>query len=223
MKDPCPNCGKDAPVTLRGVTAYCVACDHPRPVLGRKVVGRSGKAAKYTGTAAKIASAATLGVGTIIALFFILLFQVALWPTGWLGWAIGIPIGLMTMLISAVLFFGGNALSKSGDKTIDRTHRKAVRALALRHTGGITADQTADALDMELDDADALLTRMAQDPNERIDIDIRHDGTLVYFIDSNAAERFQVRAPSAIAEHSASELEEELEALEESSRRQSER
>lgn len=215
MKDPCPSCGQDSPVTLRGATAYCVACDHPRPALGRQVVGRAGKAAKLSGTAAKLAGAGTLFLGTIIALFFVLLFQVALWPEGWLGWAIGIPIELLTLLVSVALFFGGRALSKSGEKTIDQTQRKAVRALAARHPGGLTTDQVADALDLALDEADALLTRIAQDPMERIEIDIMDDGTLIY-IDANAAKRLRVRAPNVTTRTTAdsapaNELEAEVE------------
>lgn len=196
MSMECPGCGEDAPVVLRGVVTYCAACGRARPAMGNKVLGIAGQPARIGGFAAKVAAGTVFGLGTFMALLLMLVIQ-AIWPEGWLGYAIGAPIEFLTLLITFALYFGGRMLGKSGERTVSATRLKALKALSRQRGGVLRAVDVAKALHMDEGEADDLLTQLAKHPEEDVGIDVNEEGEVLYLIGSPDAKRFRIRVEEA--------------------------
>lgn len=192
----CPSCGQDVPVVLRAGAARCTACGATRAPFAAKVLNITGQPAKIGGTAAKVAGGVVWTVGTFVALLLMLVIQ-AVWPAGWLGFAIGIPIEFLTIMMGAALFFGGRMLGKAGDAALSDARITAIRGLARHKKGVLRAIDVAKSLHVKPEQADAMLTELAKKPEEDVGIDINDEGEVLYLFDSPDAHRFRVRVEAA--------------------------
>ena len=164
--------------------------------MGQKVLGVTGQPARIGGFAAKIAAGTVFGLGTFLALLIMLVVQ-AIWPEGWLGFAIGLPIEFLTLLLTAALYFGGRMLGKAGERAIDDTRVSALKALSRQKGGVLRAMDVAKALHMSERDGDELLMRLARQPDEDVGIDVNDEGEVLYLIGSPDAKRFRIRVEDA--------------------------
>ena len=175
----CPNCYKDAPIVYRGVSAHCTACGALRVPLANQSVNMAGQPSKVGGAVAKAFGWLLLGGGTAVSAALIAFFQ-WLFEGGVVGWAIGVPIFVVTAIVSTVLLVSGKKLEKSGDETHKTVQEKAILGLVQNSKGVITALDVSRSLDITLAEADAVLTRMAKETPDQITVDVDDQGQIFY-------------------------------------------
>jgi hypothetical protein len=172
----CPHCGQRAPIILRGLEARCTACGGARLPFTARSLNLAGQPARIGGTAATIAGWAVLGLGLFVATMITLLLQLVIWPTGVLGWVLGIPIALLAIVFGGGLLFGGSKLRQAGSEKRKSVQLETIRAAAAHRRGSLTTAEAARALDLPEPQADALLTELAKNPDENVSLDIDDDG-----------------------------------------------
>jgi hypothetical protein len=214
----CPACRKDAPIVYRGVMGYCTACGAVRGPLVAPSVTLAGQPSKVGGNVARIigwivllgglAASGTLGAGcqAIIG--------------GSAGLWVGLPLVVLSLVFGLSLLFGGKKLQKAGTDKQRETREKAIWALAENQAGVVSAIDVSRALDMQLPEADALLTDMAKTSPDSLAVDLDEHGMVYYRftkfaplprvrIDGGAAQNVRVGAPPVPAEVVDAEFQEE--------------
>lgn len=207
----CPHCRKDAPIVYRGMMAYCTACSRPRVPLSAQSVNLAGQPSQVTGAVARVFGWLILFFGLTVALVMLALFQ-ALLPGGFVGFAIGVPIALATIVIAYYLLRSGRVLEQEGKGAETRTKTRAILALAQNRGGRINVWDVARALMISLPQADALLTDLAKSSPDHVSVDIDEaSGTLVYRIDPSGAVRLRVMDDKIRIASQSQVMEEEVE------------
>jgi hypothetical protein len=175
----CPKCRRDAPLVYRGVMAYCAACGAPRLPLSGASVAHAGKSSKLGGTVARVAGWTVLGAGLSLALLLGAVAH-ALFPAGFVGLALGVPIAAIALVIGLVLLRSGKSLRGTGESLERATRAQAVHALAANRGGSLTSLDVAQALSIPFEEADALLTSMAKEQMDHVSVEIDPSGGLYY-------------------------------------------
>jgi hypothetical protein len=141
--------------------------------------------------AAKIVGWTITAIGVSVALGIGLLLQ-TLFPGGYAGLAIGLPLGLLSLFFGLGLVLGGRKLSRQGDHSERAAQLETIRALAAHQQGAMTAADAARALSVPVPQADALLTDLAKQPDEHVSLEIDDDGGIHYLFGEQAvARRFE--------------------------------
>jgi hypothetical protein len=192
MALPCPACGENVPIVLRGTEAFCTACGKRRMPMANEILNLKGKTAKVSGSAARVLGLIVWIFGFFLALLLGVTLQAFL-PMPWIGWAVGAPIAFVTLLLGAFLFFGGRTLGKIGDASATQAQRKAIRGIARLKDGVVRARDVALHLHIPESRADALLTELAARPEEDVGIEIDPQGVVLYLFDNPEARRWRVR------------------------------
>ena len=183
----CPSCRQDAPTIVRGVRAFCTACGAPRPLLGSSAVNVAGKPMKVGGTAASVIGWIVLFVGSMFSLAMGALFNM-LWSiagsaaAGTIGLIIGGFFGVITLVVALSLLLGGRQMQKTGEGDRRKVLEQGIFALAGKQRGSVTPRDVARQLAITDEEADALLTDLAKNPDGRVTLDIDDDGTLRYTV-----------------------------------------
>jgi len=175
----CPNCKQSAPIVYRGTLAYCTACGAPRPPFSAKSVNLAGQPSKIGGSVAKFLGWLILGIGLLVALSIIWFFQL-IFPAGVVGWAIGVPIGVISLIVGLLVLFGGKNLEKSGIAAERAAKFDAIWAIAIARGGVVTPADVGRSLNMAADGADKLLTEMTKQFPEYVSIEVDDAGNLFY-------------------------------------------
>ena len=76
----------------------------------------------------------------------------------------------------------GRSLEKSGEHTERAVQEQTLFGLAKSHSGIVTAVEAARALDMEVQDADRLLSDMAKRADGRVSLEVDNNGSLYYVL-----------------------------------------
>src|SRR5438105_1312973 len=152
----CPNCKQNAPIVYRGTLAYCTACGAPRPPFSAKSVNLAGQPSKIGGSVATFVGWLILGGGLLLALCIGLFFQLR-FPAGAVGYAFGIPIALVSLVVGLLALFGGKKLSTSGMDAERAAKFDAIWAMALSRGGVVTALDVGRSLNMPVEGADQIL------------------------------------------------------------------
>jgi hypothetical protein len=189
----CPYCHQDAPSILRGVRAYCTACNAPRSLAtAGEVVNVAGQPARVGGGVASALGLVALVVGALVAFAFGTIAAL-LFTTAAALWVVG-GVAFFTLLVALPLLFGGRRLSQAGVDRARAAHEHAAFALAARHRGVLTVREGARALSIREEEADALLTALARRPDGRVTLEVDDDGALSYvFHDLRPVEAPRVR------------------------------
>jgi signal transduction histidine kinase len=174
----CPHCRQNAPIIYRGIMAYCTACNAPRPPFSGKSVNLAGQGSMIGGTLAHLAGWIVLAGGTFAT------FLVA-WVLGFVfsmnvAIAFGVPLALVTLLVSLPMLFGGKKLAKSGEETRQAAQFEAIYALASNRGGVVTALDAARSLAIAPANADALLTTMTKQYADYVSVEVDDAGQLFY-------------------------------------------
>jgi hypothetical protein len=175
----CPNCGQNAPVLYRGVTAYCAACGKIRVPLTGSALHLAGQPSRVGSVLARVLGWIVLAVGFSVALGVAALLHL-IFPTGVAGLAVGGPIAVLSVIVGLLLLRGGRHLGEKGAAAEKNAHAQALFALAINKGGSLTALDASRALDISLGAAEALLQSLAKEDFERISVDVDANGTLVY-------------------------------------------
>jgi hypothetical protein len=175
----CPSCKQDAPIVYRGAAAHCAACGAPRIPFSTSSVTLAGKPAKAAGTVARIVGWLTLVLGGLLGFSMIWIGQL-LWPAGFLGWAIGVPILVFALVAGLFALFGGKRLRASGETSERAAQFASIRAMILARGGAVTAIDVARTLGTSAEQADALLTEMTKLVEQGLEVEVDDDGNLFY-------------------------------------------
>jgi hypothetical protein len=175
----CPQCGKRAPIVLRGLESRCAACGAPRFLLGAPTVSLAGQPSRWGGAAASLVGLVVLVLGLSGSAGLWLLLQ-SIWPTHVFGWALAIPMAAATLLFGLLLLFGGRRLRQSGEQRAQQVQLQAVKSLVEHRRTPLTAQEVAQALDLPEPEADALLTRLAREAATDVTVDVDGQGRVAY-------------------------------------------
>lgn len=175
----CPNCKQNAPLVYRGTLAYCTACGAPRPPFSAKSVNLAGQPSKIGGSVARYLGWAVLVGGLLLALTLIWIFQL-LFPAGFVGWAFGVPVFVIALIVGLFMVLGGRKLEKSGFEAERAAKFDAIWAMAIPRGGVVTATEVGRSLNTTADAADKLLTEMTKAFPEYVSIEVDDNGNLFY-------------------------------------------
>lgn len=190
-------------------------CGNPRPTLdalSSTPLNFAGTPAKVGGIAAKVFGVGVLVSGLFTALLLGLVLQ-AIFPAFWLGYAVGIPIALLSLVVGGGALFGGRRLGQRGEAQVAAVQLETIRGLARHQRGVVKARDVAKALRISEAQADAILTDLAKTPDENVGVDLDDDGQVLYLFGSTAAIRWRIQAEQTLDERARQELEAELEAV----------
>lgn len=174
----CPHCRQNAPIIYRGVMAYCTACNGPRPPFSGKSLNLAGQGSMIGGTVANVFGWIALFGGLFLT------FSVA-WVLGWLfsmGAAIGVgvPLLLLTLVVSLPMLLGGKKLAKSGEATRQQARHEAIYALGLNRGGAVTPLDASRSLGITPAEADLELTAMSKQYPDYVSVEVDEAGQLFY-------------------------------------------
>ncbi len=202
----CPNCKQNAPIVYRGTLAYCTACGAPRPPFSAKSVNLAGQPSKIGGSLAKYLGWGVLSLGTFGGLTIMGIVQ-AIWTAGFLGYALGIPIILFSLVVGLAMILGGKRLRSSGEETQRLAQFEAIYSMALTRGGAVTANDVGRSLQMTTEQADALLTAMSKAHSDYVSIEVDDAGNLFYKLagveqkDAQFGAKYRVEADGRVRIH----------------------
>jgi hypothetical protein len=176
---PCPHCHQNAPIVFKGVFAYCAACDKPRAPFSGKALNFVGQPAKLGGRVGQVVGVLVLIFGLLVAAALMLCLQL-LWPAANFGYALGLPIALVSVVLAALLLFTGRRLGRSGADAERQARVEAIYALAVHRGGTLTATDAARSLQLEVARADALLADLAKTEPEHVALELDSEGQMFY-------------------------------------------
>ena len=176
---PCPHCHQNAPIVYKGVFAFCSACDKPRAPFSGKALNFAGQPSKLGGRVGRAVGLLVLIFGLLLALVLTLFFQL-LFPTANIGYALGLPVALISVVLSALLIFVGGRLRQSGSDAERQTRVEALYALAVHRGGTLTAADAARALQLDAARVEALLSELSKTQPEYVSLEFDDEGEPFY-------------------------------------------
>ena len=179
LRGMCPRCRQHAPIVYRGMAATCSACGAPRMPLAASSVTLAGKPAAVGGAIARVFGWIVLVAGLSTALLVGGVLQWVL-EAGYLGYAIGGPIGLASAIFGYMLLRSGKSLQQAGTGEQKGARIQAVFALAQNRRGMITVMDVSQALNITPAEADALLTDLAKTMSDQVSLELDDMGG-IYF------------------------------------------
>jgi len=175
----CPHCHQNAPVLYKGVFAFCSACDRPRAPFSGKALAFAGAPSKLGGRVGRILGALVLIFGSCLAAALALFFQL-LWPAQNVGYALGAPIALVSIVLGVVLLIASGRLGRAGAEAERQARLEAVYALAVNRNGMLTTADTARSLHLDPASVDALLTGLAKGQPDYVSLEFDERGQPFY-------------------------------------------
>jgi hypothetical protein len=164
----------------RGVNAFCTACGAPRMPLASKSVNLAGQPSKVGGTVARVFGWIVLIGGTLLGAGVFAACHSILGPEEIVGYVLGAPISLLSMVLGYFLLRSGKQLTKSGADTQTATRNQAIFALANTRGGMLTPVDVAQSIGVTPQVADEILTGLAKEYPEHVSIDVDDNGTIFY-------------------------------------------
>ncbi len=186
----CPNCRSSAPIVYRGVLAYCTSCGAPRLPLVAKSTNHAGKPSIIGGALTRVFGWIVLSGGVALGLALLGIFQ-AIFPAGFAGFAVGLPIIALAILFGTLLLRGGRSLESSGVNEQRETRTAAIFSLAEKRGGMVTAADVAGALGLSTQSADELLTALAKSNPDHVVLEIDEQGGIFYRVNARGLSRVQ--------------------------------
>jgi len=182
----CPHCRQNAPIIYKGVFAFCSACDRPRAPFSGKALNFAGKPSQVGGRLGRILGVLVLIFGLLLAAALMLFFQL-LWPAANFGYALGLPLALISVVVAALLLFTGNRLRRSGSDAERQARVEALYALAVHRGGTLTAADAAHALQLDEKQVDAALNELAKTEPEHVSLEFDDQGQTFYLFSEPGA------------------------------------
>lgn len=174
----------------RGVLAYCTACGASRVPLIAKSTNLAGKASMIGGGLTRVFGWIVLSGGIAFGLAMLGLLQ-AIFPAGFAGWAVGLPIIFFSGLFGALLLRSGRSLEGAGAAEQRETHTAAIFSLAERNGNVITAAQAAGAIGIPAARADEILTELAKGRPDHVVLEVDDAGNVFYRVSARGLSRIQ--------------------------------
>ncbi len=192
----CPRCRQDAPIVYRGLAAYCTACGAPRLPLTASSVNLAGRPSQIGGVLGRALGWFVLAVGGLLGLTLLAVLQYA-FPGGFVGYAVGGGIAVITLASAVMLWRGGRSLERGGAAAEKRAKIAAIFAMASLRGGVVRANEVASALGIGHERADALLTELAKSQPDCVALELDASGQVYYVVNGEGARRLRVELPSS--------------------------
>lgn len=167
----------------RGVFAYCSGCERPRPPFSATALNIAGRPSKLGGTLGKVLGWCIL-IGGLSTAATIVLVSHLLAPASAVGYAIGIPIAVLSLAIGIALLYGSRRLHQAGTDAERQAREQALYALAVNRGGLLTALDAARSLNLSVADVDAVLSDWAKRDPEHVSLEVDDEGQLFYLFSS---------------------------------------
>lgn len=175
----CPHCHQNAPIVYKGVFAFCAACDQPRAPFSAKALNFAGQPAKLGGRVGRVVGALVLIFGLLLAAALTLFFQL-LWPAANVGYALGLPLALISVVVGVLFLFASRRLRRSGADAERQAKVEAIYALAVHRGGTLTAKDVAGSLQLDANNVEALLSELAKTEPDHVALELDADGQPFY-------------------------------------------
>ena len=175
----CPHCHQNAPIVFKGVFALCSACDQPRAPFSGKALNFAGQPAKLGGRLGRVLGWLVLIFGLLLSGALLLFFQL-LWPAANIGYALGLPLTLISLVVGCLFLFSARRLQRSGAGAERQARVEAIYALAVNRGGALTATDAARSLQLDSAQADALLSELAKTEPSHVSLEFDADGRTFY-------------------------------------------
>jgi hypothetical protein len=175
----CPHCHQNAPIVYKGVFAFCSACDRPRAPFSGKALAFAGQPSKLGGRVGRVLGITVLVFGLLLAAVLILCFQL-LWPAENIGYALGLPVALVSLVVGTLLMIASRRLNRVGTDAERQARVEAIYALAVNRGGTLTVTDAAHSLQLAAAQADALLSDLAKTQPEYVSLELDDAGEPFY-------------------------------------------
>lgn len=176
----CPRCGQNAPTRVRDFKVFCSACGFERgPLSGGPLampLEMVGKPSQIGGIATRILGIIALAITA--ALVTLTTVAAVSWSSALLG-ALAVLIAAFGGVPGFLLFLGGRKLQEQGEKAQHDAREQALVAAAKARGGFITAAEAASVLNVQVAQADAILTAIAKE-GTRAHVEVDAEGVVKY-------------------------------------------
>jgi hypothetical protein len=156
--------------------------------LTSKSTNLAGKASIIGGSLTRVAGWIILAGGVAFGLAMLGILQ-AIFPAGFAGWAVGLPIITIATIVGTLLLRGGKSLESSGVAEQRDTHTSAIFQLAEHNQNTVTAAQVAGAIGISTQSADELLTSLAKAQPEHVVLEVDDQGNVFYRVSARGLSR----------------------------------
>ncbi len=190
----CPHCGQDAPPILRGIEPRCPICGRLRDPFVATPVNVAGQPSRVGGAIARVLGWLILGGGLLLAVILGAILQ-AIFPAGVAGIIVGLAIAIASAIAGGLLLAGGRGLAARGADAERAAHVRVLYALASHRGGVVLAADAARSLGVGAAQADRLLTDLAKDPEENVDVEIGERGEVLYVFKGFRRQRVAAEPP----------------------------
>jgi hypothetical protein len=195
----CPKCGQNAPTRVRDFRVYCTACSYERgPLSGGgltmplEMVGKpsqfGGIASRILGFIALAVTAAIVALTTTAAIAF---------SSALLG-ALAVIVAIFGGIPGFLLVRGGKKLEQQGDRAQHDAREQALVSAAKTRGGFITATDAAGVLNVQVAEADAILTAIAKE-GSRAHVEVDSSGVIKYVFHEAAPVHVAATTASTVA------------------------
>lgn len=175
----CPHCHQNAPILYKGVFAFCSACDKPRAPFSGKALAFAGQPSKVGGRVGSVVGALVLILGLLLAAALMLFFQL-LWPAQNIGYALGSPIALISIVLGSLFMIASRRLGRAGTEAERQARVEAVYALAVNRNGMLTTADAARSLQLDPASVEGLLSELAKTQPEHVSLEFDENGQTFY-------------------------------------------
>lgn len=175
----CPHCHQSAPILYKGVFAFCSACDRPRAPFSGTALAFAGQPSKFGGRVGRVVGALVLILGLLLAAVLVLFFQL-LWPAQNIGYALGSPLALASIVIGSLFLIASRRLGRAGAEAERQARVEAIYALAVNRNGMLTAADAARSLKLAPASVDALLSELSKTQPEYVSLEFDQQGQSFY-------------------------------------------
>jgi hypothetical protein len=175
----CPHCHQNAPIVYKGVFAYCSACHKPRAPFSGTALAFAGQPSKVGGRVGRVLGWLVLIFGLLLAAVLVLCFQL-LWPASNIGYAFGLPVALVSVVLGTLFMAASRRLGRAGANAERQARVEALYALAVNRGGTLTAVDAARSLQLGTAQVEALLSELAKSEPEYVSLEFDDAGQTFY-------------------------------------------
>jgi hypothetical protein len=175
----CPHCHQNAPIVYKGVFAYCSACDKPRAPFSGKALAFAGQPSKMGGRVGRALGLSVLTFGLLLAAVLVICFQL-LWPASNIGYAFGLPVALVSLVVGSLLMIASRRLERAGADAERQARIEAIYAIAVNRGGSLTAVDAARSLQLDAVQVEALLGELAKTEPQYVSLEFDDAGQTFY-------------------------------------------
>ncbi|MEI9935594.1 MAG: hypothetical protein WDO69_00085 [Pseudomonadota bacterium] len=159
--------------------AFCSACDKPRAPFSGKALAFAGQPSKFGGRVGRVVGALVLIFGLLSSAALMLFFQL-LWPAKNIGYALGSPIALISIVLGSLFLIASRHLGRAGAEAERQARVEAIYALAVNRDGMLTTADAARSLQLDPASVEALLSELSKTQPEYVSLEFDEHGQTFY-------------------------------------------